>query len=289
MEKPSNKKMRKTALSVIAGVGAGSLLFVPWSISRSANVEKEENSEEITENTEADIIKDLTDFEQTFADARAELGAGNYFEFNGRLYSTYYEDEWDNMSIEEKQEFLSTVSQIETELQMPHSVPIASYVTDDMSLEDAVCIAREVDGAGAVFEWRGKIYTSYTKEEINNMSPEEHEIYFSAISEKVNIPINSINDIEVTDFDIQDENFANNNRFNLADDDLENIIDDIGNEDNKTEICLDDDNDDKERTNEPNPDRDTPIFEQGDQNEHLAGNQDLSNDIDNNTDMSEWG
>ena len=44
-------------------------------------------------------------FGQAFANARAEIGPGGIFEFEGEIYSTYYETEWDNMSKDERMEY----------------------------------------------------------------------------------------------------------------------------------------------------------------------------------------
>lgn len=41
-------------------------------------------------------------FNEAFAHARAELGPGAAFEYHGRLYSTYYAEEWNAMSPEER-------------------------------------------------------------------------------------------------------------------------------------------------------------------------------------------
>lgn len=48
---------------------------------------------------------------------------------------------------------------------------------DDMSFGDAFAAVRQEYGPGAVFEWRGGIYGSYTAEEWNAMSPEQHADY----------------------------------------------------------------------------------------------------------------
>jgi len=51
---------------------------------------------------------DMT-FEEAFADARGDMGPGNYFEWHGNLYNTFFKDEWDGMSPNEHQDFLATV------------------------------------------------------------------------------------------------------------------------------------------------------------------------------------
>ena len=47
-------------------------------------------------------VNDDASFSQAFADARAQVGPGGAFEWRGHVYSTYYEEEWNNMSAEER-------------------------------------------------------------------------------------------------------------------------------------------------------------------------------------------
>ena len=51
-------------------------------------------------------------FNDAFAQARAQVGPGGVFEYNGRLYGTYYAEEWDNMSSQEKAEYQSRVNEV---------------------------------------------------------------------------------------------------------------------------------------------------------------------------------
>lgn len=48
-------------------------------------------------------------FEDAFAEARAEVGPGGVFHWNGGVYGTYYEDEWNAMTEEERQEWAESV------------------------------------------------------------------------------------------------------------------------------------------------------------------------------------
>ncbi len=63
----------------------------------------------------AEVLVDTTTdrdgmtFEEAFADARGDMGPGNYFEWHGNLYNTFFKDEWDGMSPHEHQDFLATV------------------------------------------------------------------------------------------------------------------------------------------------------------------------------------
>lgn len=50
-------------------------------------------------------VNDNMSFSQAFAAARAEVGAGGAFEWHGRVYGTYYKNEWDGMSAQERHDF----------------------------------------------------------------------------------------------------------------------------------------------------------------------------------------
>lgn len=55
---------------------------------------------------------DAANFNEAFAQARQQVGAGGVFEYNGRIYGTYYAEEWDNMSAQEKTDFQSRVNEV---------------------------------------------------------------------------------------------------------------------------------------------------------------------------------
>lgn len=55
-------------------------------------------------------VDDDTSFAQAFADARAQVGPGGVFEWHGRAYSTYYKDEWDNMTTAERAEYQASIN-----------------------------------------------------------------------------------------------------------------------------------------------------------------------------------
>lgn len=57
----------------------------------------------------AESVTDEMSFSEAFEAARAEVGPGGVFEWNGNLYSTYYEDEWNNMTDEQKEEFADSL------------------------------------------------------------------------------------------------------------------------------------------------------------------------------------
>lgn len=51
-------------------------------------------------------------FSDAFSQARAQVGSGGVFEYNGRLYSTFTAEEWNAMSAEERADYQNRVSGI---------------------------------------------------------------------------------------------------------------------------------------------------------------------------------
>jgi len=54
-------------------------------------------------------VDDSMSFSQAFAAARTEVGPGGLFTWHGNTYGTYYADEWNNMSAEEKEQYWADV------------------------------------------------------------------------------------------------------------------------------------------------------------------------------------
>ena len=54
-------------------------------------------------------VNDDASFSQAFAEARAQVGPGGVFEWRGQVYGTYYADEWNNMSAEDRANFQSKI------------------------------------------------------------------------------------------------------------------------------------------------------------------------------------
>lgn len=55
---------------------------------------------------------DADNFNDAFAQARAQVGAGGVFEYDGKLYGTYYADEWKDMSAQERADYQSRVNEV---------------------------------------------------------------------------------------------------------------------------------------------------------------------------------
>lgn len=54
-------------------------------------------------------VSDSMSFSEAFATARAEIGPAGVFTWHGNVYSTYYENEWENMSDAQKHEYAQAV------------------------------------------------------------------------------------------------------------------------------------------------------------------------------------
>ena len=57
----------------------------------------------------ATTVNDDMNFNQAFVSARVEVGAGGAFEWKGKVYDTYYNEEWDAMSDDQKVQYNHSV------------------------------------------------------------------------------------------------------------------------------------------------------------------------------------
>lgn len=57
----------------------------------------------------AESVTDDMSFNDAFAVARNEVGPGGVFEWNGKLYNTYYENEWNSMDSSERTQFAQSI------------------------------------------------------------------------------------------------------------------------------------------------------------------------------------
>lgn len=137
---------------------------------------------------EIDVATGVTDemsFSEAFATARAEVGAGGAFEWRGDVYNTFYENEWNAMSAEEKAEFSehfdwskagdSAIADTDNDqsVEVEAEIDVADSVNDSMSFGEAFAAARAEVGPGGVFEWHGQTYNTYNAGEWNAMSDEQ--------------------------------------------------------------------------------------------------------------------
>jgi hypothetical protein len=88
-------------------------------------------------------VNDEMSFSQAFAAARNEVGPGGVFVWHGQLYGTYYKEEWDAMTPEQKAEYGQKVNEYIAEHPLPEYQPTAA---DDVVLMGEV----DIDGDGVI-------------------------------------------------------------------------------------------------------------------------------------------
>lgn len=90
----------------------------------------------VPENLQVAHVSDSMSFGEAFAAARAEVGPGGVFYWHGGVYGTYYANEWDAMTAEDKQEF--------AELAQPEvnasQVPTPTDAHPDIAVQDAAVV-----------------------------------------------------------------------------------------------------------------------------------------------------
>lgn len=113
-ELPKNNSIWKKAAT---GMGSGILLGTGAMLFSSGTTLDELHGEEdhYPEWTDGKVpIATSTDdnmsFSEAFGTARMEVGSGGVFEWNGNIYSTYTENEWNGMTAEEKAEYANHFS-----------------------------------------------------------------------------------------------------------------------------------------------------------------------------------
>lgn len=105
---------KQVTLGGVAGIfmGAG-LMYTSGLSAKDAKSDEAENSTTIDEPSivsvrVSEVDSDIS-FGEAFASARAEVGPGGVFYWHGGIYNTYTAEEWNSMSISEKNEFAQLV------------------------------------------------------------------------------------------------------------------------------------------------------------------------------------
>lgn len=114
-KKDENGKKQPMWKKVAVGAGMGILLGSGATIlSASAPIDHTEGDEGEGEqhlewtDGEAPVASSVSDemsFSEAFAAARTEVGSGGVFEWNGNIYSTFTEEEWNGMTAEQRDEY----------------------------------------------------------------------------------------------------------------------------------------------------------------------------------------
>lgn len=84
-------------------------------------------------------------------------------------------------------------------------------VSDDMSFDEAFASARKQVGAGGVFEWRGKLYGTYYKNEWDAMSQADKDQYAANVFGTPQAKVHNDNSQEQPQQDVAEENVAEQN------------------------------------------------------------------------------
>ena len=110
---------KKVAVGAGSGILLGSVATLlsasaPLGHAEGENAE-EEGSETHPEWTDGEVsvassVSDDMSFSEAFTAARTEVGSGGGFEWNGNIYSTFTEDEWNGMTAEQRDEYGSHFS-----------------------------------------------------------------------------------------------------------------------------------------------------------------------------------
>lgn len=114
---PDSPNKKSSKAGIIAGVGSAGIV-AGAAIGLGANAYAESREEDIDDTPiVADDVIEVNDqgiqfakveadnFSDAFAQAREQVGPGGAFEWNGKVYGTYYETEWNAMSQAEQAEF----------------------------------------------------------------------------------------------------------------------------------------------------------------------------------------
>ncbi len=189
-----NRKSRqlKIAAGALAGIGAAAAMmsFSPAPIDPEKYNENDpiplpDNPEETT------VVRDDMSFQDAFAAAREAAGPGATFQWHGKVFSTYYSNEWDQLSRDEQLDFTHSALNLQPEnrasenrnsFNIYEKAPVATHTDDEMSFRDAFAVARQEVGGGGIFDWHGRTYHTYTRGEWSRMSAEDRLLFRESAS-----------------------------------------------------------------------------------------------------------
>ena len=145
----TKKIVGASALSAAVGVAAG--LLTPLQVfPQTSEVEDvEENEGQATYEYEyehpeggemqvATSVDDSMTFSEAFAAARHEVGPGGLFTWHGHTYGTFYAEEWNAMSEEDKQQYWKDVTETTSHLNETNTVDeeISDVETDELIADE---------------------------------------------------------------------------------------------------------------------------------------------------------
>lgn len=142
------------------------------------------------------IVDQTKDFTTAFNEARDTVGPGGVFEYQGKLYNTYTEDEWNKMSAEDQNAFAQSVKPMADRVEANYEAnqvkaqPVTAHET--VSTHDAASVeVHHVDNAHT--EDAGSTPTSQTDDPSGDgtvqasveAQPEDNEIHVLGVEHNV--------------------------------------------------------------------------------------------------------
>lgn len=152
------KKQKELILTggvIAAGAGIGAGIFSFYSMNDSDQTLQDQSgqtfdqseelqNEEITLYTDkpvASILEGENSFAEAFKVARNEVGAGGWFIFNDKVYNTYYKEEWESLSVDERQDYLASIkpeqSPIDDNIESEPDLASVEILADDETSEES--------------------------------------------------------------------------------------------------------------------------------------------------------
>ncbi|MBP3374377.1 MAG: hypothetical protein J6L60_07610 [Bacteroidaceae bacterium] len=122
-------------------------------------------------------VTDEMSFSQAFSVARAEVGAGGAFEWRGKVYNTFFAEEWKGMSSTERSEYMAHFNwsqQGETQSSVSSSVQQA----DSTEVSDQPIVEVDVQETNPEVEILGVVHDSETGANLGLMTDGEQDFLF---------------------------------------------------------------------------------------------------------------
>lgn len=153
----TKKVVGVSAMSAAAGVVAG--LLTPVQVfPQTSEVEDEDALEDSSGNTYeyehpedgnmqvATTVDDSMSFSEAFAAARREVGPGGLFTWHGHTYGTFYAEEWNAMSEEDKEQYWADVHETTSHLNELNNEGEVLDLEDDDQIGDGEILTEPEDG-----------------------------------------------------------------------------------------------------------------------------------------------
>lgn len=237
----------------------------------------------------ATSVDDSMSFNQAFAAARQEVGPGGLFVWHGHTYGTYYANEWNAMSPEDKEQYWADV--FHTTAQLSHEAESQENNIEQGNNDDLSNEMNEVSEVNDSNEENGSIT------EPQPLVIHEDDLVSSSDEDgdgSVDVVIATVNDNEVEDMIVD---FDGDGQFDtlILDGDSENVVEINGLEivpNDDTDLVVDDelnsDGVDYGSCDDTNASDDNVIAENPDVDDLASLAPDPEITIDNNMDMSDF-